>query len=394
MDQPFSLSRYLRLLLSRWPLIVLPMAVAVIVAAVLGILTPVRYTATATLIAPSPQITWRWENRIYDIADPRFDWRNEVLALFSTKQIYQRALNKVEGKLETSIDADALRSATTTGRGAGSLLTVSVKAASPADAILLANALSASAPESVAELYSGDAKANQKALDAAKTEFKTWDDQLLQFRGRTGIGTGSSGDLASGRGDELFGAQSTIKQELTIKNSDRAALQNAIDRIDLVLAQLEESSPSNSIALLDLPELETYGLDYAGLRSLASDDQETLKNELVKLKQQMATDLTALAANTVERQFVESRLTQEWENILRVRGVWLESVTALERRAVELQMKRLIEGDRVRIIDQASASSSPSQPNWLFNIGLALVAGLLLGLLLAVISIYWRDVRS
>lgn len=394
MDQPFNLSRYLRLLLSRWPLIVLPMAVAVIVAAVLGILTPVRYTATATLIAPSPQITWRWENRIYDIADPRFDWRNEVLALFSTKQIYERALNKVKDRLETPIDASAFRSATTTGRGAGSLLTVSVKAASPADAILLANALSAAAPESVAELYSGDVKANQRALDAAKTEFKKWDDQLLQFRGRTGIGTGSSGDLASGRGDELFGAQSTIKQELTIKNSDRAALQNAIDRLDLVLAQLAESSPSASLALLDLPELETYGLDYTGLRSLASDDQETLKNELVELKQQMVTDLDALAANTVERQFVESRLTQEWENILRVRGVWLESVTALERRAVELQMKRLIEGDRVRIIDQASASSSPSQPNWLFNIGLALSAGLLLGLLLAVISIYWRDVRS
>ncbi len=394
MDQSFSLSRYLRLLFSRWPLIILPVAVAVIVAAVLGILTPVRYTATATLIAPSPQITWRWENRIYDIADPRFDWRNEVLALFSTKQIYERALNKVEGKLETSIDADALRNATTTGRGAGSLLTVNVKAASPGDAILLANALSQAAPESVAELYSGDVKANQKALDAAKTEFQKWDDQLLQFRGRTGIGTGSSGDLASGRGDELFGAQSTIKQELTIKNSDRAALQNAIDRIDLVLAQLQESSSSTSIALLDLPELETYGLDYAGLRSSASEDQGTLENDLVEIKQQMVADLDALAANTIERQFVESRLTQEWENILRVRGVWLESVTALERRAVELQMKRLIEGDRVRIIDQASASSSPSQPNWLFNIGLALAAGLLLGLLLAVISIYWRDVKS
>lgn len=394
MDQPFSLSRYLRLLFSRWPLIVLPMAVAVIIAAVLGILTPVRYTATATLIAPSPQITWRWENKIYDVADPRFDWRSEVLSLFTTKEIYSRALSKVEGKLEAPIDAAALRSATATGRGAGSLLTVSVKAPSPADAILLANALSEAAPEAVADLYSGDVESNQQALAAAKAEYKKWDDQLLDIRGRTGVGIGTSGDLVSARGDELFGAQSTIKQELTIKNSDRAGLQNAIDRIELVLAQLEESSSSTSIALLDVPELETYGLGYTELRGLADDDQETLKNDLVALKQQMATDLSALAENTIERQFVESRYTQEWENILRTRGVWLESVTALERRAVELQMKRLIEGDRVRVIDQAAASTSPSQPNWLFNIGLALAAGLLLGFLLAVISIYWRDVKS
>ena len=104
----------------------------------------------------------------------------------------------------------------------------------------------------------------------------------------------------------------------------------------------------------------------------------------------MSADLAGLAENAIERQFVESGFTQEWENILRVRGVWLESVTALERRGVELQMKRLIEGDRVRVVDEASAPSSPSQPNWLFNIGLALAAGLLLGLLLAVISVYWR----
>lgn len=394
MDQPFSLSRYFRLLISRWPLIILPAAVAVIVAAVLGMLTPVRYTATATLIAPSPQITWRWENKIYDIADPRFDWRSEVIALLGTKSIYTRALSKVTDKLETPVTAEALQSATNATRGAGSLLLIKVKAASPGDAILLADAVSEAVPESVAELYGGDVKATQKALGAAKAEYNKWDDQLLQFRGRTGIGIGGGGDLTSSRGDELYGSQSTIKQELTIKNSDRAALQNAIDRIDLVLAQLQESPSSTSVALLDLPELETYGLDYIDLNRLAGVDQEALKADLEELQQQMSTDLNALAENTVERQFVESRNTQEWENILRVRGVWLESVTALERRAVELQMKRLIEGDRVRIVDTAAAPSSPSQPNWLFNIGLAVAAGLLLGLLLAIISIYWRGAKS
>lgn len=390
MDQPFSPSRYLKLLASRWPLIVLPIAVAAIIAAVLSILTPVRYTATTILIAPAPQLAWRWENKISDIVDTRFDWRAEVIALFGTKQLFGRALTKVEDQLETSIDAEGLRSATKISRGDGSLLLIAVKAASPADAVLLANAVAQTVSEAVADLYSGDAKANQKALDAAKAEYRKWDDQLLQFRGRTGIGIGFSGDLASGRDDELFGAQSTIKQELTIKNSDRAALQNAIDRIDLVLAQIQDTPAPASVTLLDLPELETYGQSYTDLKGLADDDSQKLKPALEALRQQMSADLAGLAENAIERQFVESGYTQEWENILRVRGVWLESVTALERRGVELQMKRLIEGDRVRVVDEASAPSSPSQPNWLFNIGLALAAGLLLGLLLAVISVYWR----
>jgi capsular polysaccharide biosynthesis protein len=394
MDQPFRLTRYLHLLIARWPLIVLPVAVAVIVAAVLGILTPVRYTATATLITPTPQITWRWENKIYEVVDPRFDWRGEVIALFDTKKLFERALGKVEGQLETPVTAEDLRAAAAASRGAGSLLLVRVKAASPGDAILLADAVAQAVPETVADLYAGDVAANQKALGAAKAEYKKWDDQLLQFRGRTGIGIGGGGELASGRGDGLYGAQSTIKHELTIKNSDRASLQNAIDRIDIVLAQLETSPATASTALLDLPELETYGADYTDLTQLAKSSEAALKSRLEGLRQQMSIDLDALAENAVARQFVESASTQEWENTLRVRGVWLESVTALERRAVELQMKRLIEGDRVRILDTATAPTGPSQPNWLFNIGLAVVAGLLLGLLLAIISIYWRGAQA
>lgn len=394
MDQPFRLSHYLRLLSARWPLIVLPMAIAVIVAAVIGILTPVRYTATATLIAPAPQITWRWENKIYEVVDPRFDWRGEVIALFGTKNLFARALDKVQDKLETPVTAEALRAAASASRGAGSLLLVKVKAASPGDAILLADAVAQTVPETIADLYAGDVTANQKALAAAKAEYQKWDDELLDFRGRTGIGIAGGGEMTSSRGDDLFGAQSTIKHELTIKNSDRASLQNAIDRIDIVLAQLESSPSAVSLALLDLPELESYGSDYADLSRRAASGGAALKSKLEELRQQMSIDLDALAENTVARQFVESGNTQEWENILRVRGVWLESVTALERRAVELQMKRLVEGDRVRILDKATAPTGPSQPNWFFSIGLALAAGLMLGLLLAIISIYWRGVKA
>lgn len=394
MDQPFRLTRYFRLLIARWPLIALPIAVAVIAAAVLGILTPVRYTATATLITPASQITWRWENKIYEVVDPRLDWRDEVMALFSTKKLFERALGRVEDQLQTPVTVEALQAAATASRGAGSLLLVRVKAASPGDAILLADAVAQAVPETVADLYGGDVTANQKALGAAKAEYKKWDDQLLQFRGRTGIGIAGGGDLASSRGDELYGSQSTIKHELTIKNSDRAAPQNAIDRIDIVLAQLKETPSTASTALLDLPELDTYGANYADLTQLAGSSQAALKSKLEDLRQQMSIDLDALAENTVARQFVESANTQEWENILRVRGVWLESVTALERRGVELQMKKMVEGDRVRVLDAATAPTSPSQPNWFFNIGLAVAAGLLLGLLLAVISIYWRGAQA
>ena len=81
-------------------------------------------------------------------------------------------------------------------------------------------------------------------------------------------------------------------------------------------------------------------------------------------------------------------LYNTWETILRDRGVWLDSVTALERKVAEVQMKRLIESERVKIIDPATTPERPSQPNWPVSLGIALAAGLLGGLLLAALAVY------
>ncbi|MCX7852214.1 MAG: hypothetical protein N2383_05470 [Caldilineales bacterium] len=256
--------------------------------------------------------------------------------------------------------------------------------------MVLTNAVAAAVPEAMADYYGGNFEANQEALDAAMAEFRRWDDRLREFRGRTGIGLGLSGDLASGRGDALFGAHSVIKQELVIKNSDRAALQNAVDRIDRVLQLLTTEGEGASIALADVPELARYGVSYDELRQLAATDPAALRARLQTVRAQMSADLELLAADAVARQAMEAQLNQEWEEILRQRGNWLESVTALEGRAIELQMKRIIEGDRVKLVDAAALPQRPARPNWPLYLGLAGTAGLLLGLLLAVIAVYWR----
>ncbi len=391
MDRPFQPARYLRLLARRWPLLIIPPLVALIAAIAINFLTPTRYIATATMIAPNAQLAWRWENKISDLADPRAPWRGDVMALLSTRELAERALTKVQSQLTHPIDADALLEATRVTPGRGDLFTIAVTAASADDAARLANALAASLPEAVANYFGGDVESNQKALDTAMAEYRKWDDKLLDFRGRTGIGIGFGGDLATARGDELYGAQSTIKEELTLKNSARASLQTAIDRIDITLEAIKNASPPLSIALLDIPNLDTYGLSYANLRDLASSDKPALLKTLTDLRAAMAADLDKLAVNTIARQFVESKYTQEMENILQVRGVWLESVTALERRGVELQMKGIVEGSRVQIVDDAIPPEQPSQPRWILNLALALAGGLLLGLLLAIVAVYWRD---
>lgn len=394
MDQPITPARYWRLLRQRWPLILVPTLVALSLAVIVGLRTPVAYRATATLIVPNQQLAWKWENKLSDIIDTRFDWRGEVMALIGTEDMAERALAKVQGQLERPLTVAALRKAIQVRRGQGSLLELSVWAATPQDAMLLANAVAAAVPEAMADYYGGNFQANQEALDAAMAEFRRWDEALREFRSRTGIGLGLSGDLASGRGDALFGAHSVIKQELVIKNSDRAALQNAVDRLDRVLQALATQGAQASIALADVPELTRYGVSYDELRQLAITDPDGLRARLQTVRAQMAADLEVLAADAVARQAVEAQLNQEWEEILRQRGNWLESVTALEGRAIELQMKRIIEGDRVKLVDAAALPQRPARPNWPLYLGLAGAAGLLFGLLLAVMAVYWRGEQA
>ncbi len=386
MDQPFTPQPYVQLLVRRWPLIVIPVVVALVVAVALSLLMPVRYTARAVAIAPNEQLAWKWESKLSDVVDTRFDWRAEVTPLLTTAGVAQRALAKVQGQLAHPIDARQLLAATRVRNGDGSLFDISVTAADPNDAALLANALAASLPEAVSELYGGDLASNQKALDAATIEYNKQDKILLDFRSRTGMGIGWGGDLASGSGNELFGAQSVVKQELTLKNSMRASLENALDRIDMVLQSAKTGAPA--VTLLDIPDLTTYGVTYDELRQLAQSDPQALIARLETIRGQMTKDLETLTENALALQQVESGNQQELDNILQERGVWLESVTALERRGVELQMKPIVEGSRVRTVDAAQPPSKPSQPRWALNLGVALVAGLFLGLLLAVASIY------
>lgn len=391
MDKPFSPSLYVRLLARRWPLIVIPAIVALIAAAVVSNLMPVRYTATATMLAPNPQIVWRWDNKVYDIVDVRFDWRAEVMPLLTTADLAQRALEKVQSELEHPLDAATLLARMRTRAGAGALFTISVSADSAADARLLANALADSLPEATVDYYGGDLATNQTALDEAQAEFALLDEELMNFRGETGIGLSLSGAAVATGDNEIIGLQSAIKQEMTVKNSRRAALQVLLDRIDLVL-DAADAGTDLPVTLLNLPELEkTYALAYDEVRQLAAENPAALVESLRAIRIEVARDYELLSADADAVQLTVSQDMQTWEQLLQRRGVWQESVTALARRDVELKMKRLIDGERVKVIDRATAPAGPSQPNWVLNLGMAVAGGLMLGLLLAVTAVYFGD---
>ncbi|MCP4165603.1 MAG: hypothetical protein GY759_06885 [Chloroflexi bacterium] len=394
MDQPFRPTHYLHHLRRHWLLIIIPAVVAVILALIIGFLTPVRYTATATLSAPNPQLIWRWDNRVTDYVDWRFNWRTEVLPLINTQEVAQRALDKVEGQLEEPMTAEQLLGATSSRLGQGSLFTISVSASNPQDAALLTQAVAASLPETVADLYAGNIDLYTEALEQVQSEFDIADETVKVFRGDTGIGLGFGGDLASLGEDELFGAHSAIKQELTLANSDRAATQNLVDRLDVVIQAIEDGDPEYHLALLDVAHLSRYGLQYEGLRLLAEQDTDSLQTTIRSLRGEANGVLEQLNMVALDLQHKHAAYSRQWENILQERGIWLESVTSLERKQVELQMKRIIEGERVQVIDEPTVPETPSQPNWLLYLGIALLGGLLGGFLLAIVVIYLSDANA
>ncbi len=389
MNEPFTPSRYLQLLGKHWLLIVIPLALALVVAIVFGLITPVQYTATTTLIAPNPQLVWKWDNRLSDIVDLRFDWRAEVLPLITTKQVAQRALDQVQGELSEPMDAAALVASTNARVGSGSLFYISVDASQPEDAALLADALAAALPEAVADLYAGNIDLYAEALAEAYVTYDQLDADYETFRGETGIAYGYSGDVTAGGDGKVYGAQSAIKQELMLKNSNRSALKTDLDRLDLALEGTEADPTQVNIALLDIASLSYYDLNFDQIKTLAATDTTVLITALQAARADMAANLDALIDDAMALQEEHAAQLRLMDNLLRSRGIWMQTVSTLDEKQIELEMKRIIEGARVQIIDSAQTPESPSQPNWPLNLGLALAAGLLGGLLLAVLATYF-----
>ncbi len=386
MDQPFRLSLYLRRLAQHWKLILIPTVVALLVAALLSWLMPVRYTATTVMVAPKQQLVWRWTNKVYDVVDIRSDWRAEVLPLVKTQATAEKALAQVGDQLSRKYTTAQVLAATSVQAGPGSTFTIRVKTENPQDAALLANALAQALPDVVADLYAGNVEAFQQAQERVKQGFAEWDERWRRYRSTYGIGLGFTGDLAGVGEDTIYGNQSAIKQELTIKSSQVAELQVFRDKVARVLDGLQQGAETPSLALLDESMLARYGLNQAALRTLAPAQQQKTLTDLLA---QVDADLQALEEDLQAFQARTATILQEKETILRERGNWYDSLKALGDKQIELQVKRLVEGQRVQQVSQAQIPEKPSQPNWGLNMGLALAAGLLAGLFLAVTAVYF-----
>jgi len=385
MDHPFRISYYLRQLARRWKLILAPAIIALLAAVAFSFITPTRYTAHTTLIAPKPQLVWRWENKVYDIVNLRFDWRAEVIPLVKTQKVADAALTQAADQLSRTYSAAELMAATSVKEETGSLFSINVKLSNAEDAAHLANALALALPAAIADIYAGDQDAFAQAQAYAQQNFDAVDDQWRAFRAKNGIGLGFTGDLTSTGDETLYGNQSAIKQELTIRGSDVANSTLFLDKLSTVLAALEANEPNTHLALLDSSILARYGLNFEQLRQLS---RPALQQTLQTLQQQLQSDVAVANADLLTLQDNVAQLLQQRDNLLRSRGVWYDSLKALQNKQIELETKRIVEGQRVQQVDAAQIPTRPSQPNWPLNLGLALIAGLLGGLLLAVIATY------
>lgn len=392
MDQSFRFSLYLKRLGRRWKLILLPPIAALLVAILFSWLTPVTYTSTAIMVAPKPQLVWRWDNKVYDVVDIRFDWRSEVMPLVKTPKVAELALAQVGDQLSRAYTPEEVLNATSVKSGAGSTFTIRVKASDPRDAALLANALAQALPQAVADIYAGSVDAFAQAKEDVERQFDDWDEQWRRFRAQYGIGLGFTGDITGVGEDQLVGNQAAIKQELTIKSSEAAALRAFLDKINLALTGLEQGGKANAhLVLLDDAMLARYGLTLDALQELAPD---ALKATLTSLQAQAQADFDAANQDLLALQDRVATILTEREHIQRTRGVWYESVKAMENKMVELEVKRIVEGQRVHQVGEAQVPDKPSQPNWPLNLALAAAAGLLGGFFLAVLAVYFEGEQT
>jgi len=385
MDQHFRFSLYLRRLGQQWKLILIPTVIALLVAILFSFLMPVRYTASTTMIAPNPQLIWRWTNKVTDRVDFRFDWRAEVMSLVKTEKVATLALDEMGGELSHTYTPQEVINATSVKPGAGSLFTISVELSDPNDAALLANALASALSTVVGDVYTGNQEAFNDALGDVRESYEEWDEKWRAFRSKYGLDLGFTGNIAGIGNEKLYGHQSAIMQELTVLSSEVGNFKAFEERIALVLAALDQNQPDIHLALLDSPYLGNYGLVFDDLLKLSPEE---LKSVLVQLQTQVHADVEVLNTRLLALQDEVARLRQEDENILLNRDVWQDSVKSLENKQIEFDVKRVVEGQRVQQVDSAAPPARPSQPKWLQNLALALAVGLLGGLFLAVVAVY------
>lgn len=375
----------------RWWIVALCVLVPVALAVVVGLFQAQRYDAAVTLLVQSPRYQWRFEGAITAITDLRRDFQREILAIARSDEVAQGAAQALQaGGMEETITAEALQSAIMVRAGDGNTIIVTASAADPERASTYARAWTEQLVASARDVYGAvqDLASFQAELEILETQLQQKEDALAQIRARTGIY--STADLS-----EANTQSNVTMQHLNQLNAMLAEYQVALESLRYVQAQMAAAEPGADLAqlpweLLDAPALLQRGVLSSQIARATLGQQANLEN----LLRQEETALQATAGE-LARQAEQSRATlaADWQAVelaTRERNQARDTYQILLRKVNELSLQEQVDPSLLTVVGSGEPVVSNVRTSLIGLLATAAVAGLVVGVLLAV----WLELRA
>ncbi len=404
MEEEFSLSQYVTMLRRRWRTVAVVLGVALLAAAAFSLFQPVSYDAQAVLVAQAPKYAWRLDSSFQSIVeDLRLDRRSDYTALISDKalgsQMARQVIILLGDKLPPDLqDVQTVRRSVEVKNGAGRLLYLLTNAPTPDLARDLTDAWSQVLIAEVEARFgqSADRTKFEAELAGAQAHLDQVTQALRDFQARTGLAMELGGEMTTLSEGTLAAGLPLLQQKLVLGNSALAEYQVASERVQLLIDRAKAAQAAGAgfgtlpLEVLSTPllvergqvtraKIDALGGNFDRLLVLLDAEQEALSETLATLQ----VGINALQAELADKLQERNRLQREY-------NISEEAVKALERKVTELSIQEGVSGSMLAVASPAGLPETKATPNWIINLGLAFVLGLLGGVALALGRAYVR----
>ncbi|RMG91919.1 MAG: hypothetical protein D6706_17670 [Chloroflexi bacterium] len=408
-EDVLDLYKYLKLLFSKWKVILGGTILAAITAFIVSYLLPPTYEATALVVITNTGERVQFDPRFQDIINEQSLSAYPELA--NSDEILQELLVQLEPP-PTDVDTiDTLKNMVSASAGGDpSLIRLTVKSSNPAEAARIANLWAELFVAKINELFNNPGDTQVQAftvqLEAAQQNLEESEQALIDFQAHNKISIlqNQLQVLLSTQADYLAQQQEIFVLLQDIENL-RSLLEQGkeqdivsfADQITALLLQIRafDNKQAN--------EGDTFPLQL----QLTSAEELTVsnRNEQVAYLDSLARTLQARQAQVEQRlnelepqilllQQQKQAATAEFSQLTNERDIAQETYTALARKVEEAKIEAQGIESTVRVGSKAVVPTKPVAPRVMVNTVLAGIVGLFTSIGIVFAVEFWMEVRE
>lgn len=383
MSGEIDLSLFVAALRRRWWLILVCIAAALALAVGIGLSRERGYEASQVLLVQAPRFQWRFVGEITNFTDLRRDFQREVLAIARSDEIALAAAQALEADgLEPAVTPKSLQSAVNVRAGDGNTIVITATSDDQARAVAYAKAWTKELINLARGVYGGaeDLETLQDELLVLEAAMLAQEDSLAETRASTGLY--SNANIP----DEALRPSANLLQ-LNLVNESLAEYAVAVQYLRLLqqrLGQADSDLAQLPWDLLDAPVLRQRGLVTPAIARDNLANPDSLQALLRQEEGALQATVDALSGQAAELRTALASDWKDFEYAFRLRNQARDIHQIMNRKVNELLLQERLEPSLLSIVGSGEPLVSRARSQLLGLLATAVVAGLIVGVLLAV----------